>query len=311
MSISRPSCRRQPSLFTELRTGVPLTQLFLGVEPGPQLVRAAVPRPAQVQGHLGERLDPDVLRPVHRSGSPRPALQPTDSSSVVILRSIRPPSPALRRDDAATPRIHRKVLSRDARHWTLALTQEDRWSPARVRNRHGWLSSSARKSSIVAHVKPMSRHQSRAGTAKSTTPGASPGAPPSTVTNSGWPERGHAADASPLRRDMPPFYLATPCSASLVTCTCMTICMKLRDPSPVGKRVMCSYMHPFGLARRLKHRRPATAPRGLRHESRSARIGRDRRVLRGAPRQGAPRRRPHRGGACSRRMKGGQHETCE
>src|SRR6266542_1720558 len=29
MSISRPGCRRQPSLFTELRTGVPLTQLFL------------------------------------------------------------------------------------------------------------------------------------------------------------------------------------------------------------------------------------------------------------------------------------------
>ena len=47
-------------------------------------------------------------------------------------------------------------------------------------------------------------------------------------------------------------------------------------PAP-SFQVLCGYMHPFGLARRLKHRRPATAPTGLRHENRTAPVGRDRR----------------------------------
>src|SRR6266446_209828 len=37
----------------------------LGVELDPQLVRAVVPRPAQVQRKLGERLDSDILCPAH------------------------------------------------------------------------------------------------------------------------------------------------------------------------------------------------------------------------------------------------------
>src|SRR2546423_1430166 len=37
----------------------------LGVELGPQLVRAAVPRPAQVQRELGERLDSDIFCTAH------------------------------------------------------------------------------------------------------------------------------------------------------------------------------------------------------------------------------------------------------
>src|SRR5712692_4328686 len=48
----------------------------LGVELGPQLVRAAVPRPTQIQRELGERLDPDVLRPAHDDSPPLRASDP-------------------------------------------------------------------------------------------------------------------------------------------------------------------------------------------------------------------------------------------
>src|SRR5438552_15058922 len=37
----------------------------LGIELGPQLVRAAVPRPAQVQRELGKRLDSDIFCAAH------------------------------------------------------------------------------------------------------------------------------------------------------------------------------------------------------------------------------------------------------
>src|SRR5207247_11286425 len=37
----------------------------LGIELGPQLVSGTAPRPAQVQGELPERVDPDVLRLAH------------------------------------------------------------------------------------------------------------------------------------------------------------------------------------------------------------------------------------------------------
>src|SRR5213079_3316544 len=42
----------------------------LGVELSPQLVRTTVPRPAQIQRELGERLEPDVLRLAHDGGPP-------------------------------------------------------------------------------------------------------------------------------------------------------------------------------------------------------------------------------------------------
>src|SRR6266566_6139102 len=42
----------------------------LGVELGPQLVGAAIPRPAEIQRELGECLDPDVRRPAHDESPP-------------------------------------------------------------------------------------------------------------------------------------------------------------------------------------------------------------------------------------------------
>jgi len=62
---------------------------------------------------------------------------------------------------------------------------------------HASTSPSDWKSRIVPQVKPISRHQSRAGTAKCTTPALSTKALPANVTRSACPEFGQAVDISP------------------------------------------------------------------------------------------------------------------
>src|SRR6267142_5201567 len=56
-----------------------------GLELGPQLIRAPVPRPAHVQRELGERLDPDILDLAHER--PLPGAPQRVSSSLLALRS--------------------------------------------------------------------------------------------------------------------------------------------------------------------------------------------------------------------------------
>ena len=67
----------------------------LGVERSPQLVGAAVPRPAQIERDLGELSDPDVVWPAHEPHSWRATLR--QGISLVHCASVRlqPPPSAL------------------------------------------------------------------------------------------------------------------------------------------------------------------------------------------------------------------------
>ena len=66
----------------------------LGVELGPQLVRAVVPRPAQVQREVGERLDSDIVCAAHDELPP--SVSSVRNGATTNPASRQPSSPPLR-----------------------------------------------------------------------------------------------------------------------------------------------------------------------------------------------------------------------
>src|SRR5262245_3887505 len=89
------------------------------------------------------------------------------------------------------------------------------------------MSSSDRKRSIVAQVKPMSRHHSRAGTAKWTMPGAAARFPFVTETCNGCPEFGQAVEIEP----------STPTRARIASASQMQLPHHWRGPERTRKDV--------------------------------------------------------------------------